>query len=404
MKALSIGGVILLWCGSDPLLGQQVGIGTSTPHPSAQLDISAPDRGILIPRIGLTALNNPSPIVASPATGLLVFNDGSAGLYPIGFYWWNGTLWKYLIDSVVTKSPIIGDGTPSNPIGLVAGNTPGQILKWDGTQWVLANDSVGSGGDNWGSQVAVTSAPIIGDGTNSAPISIQAGTTAGDILVWNGVQWVIQQPGSSNGIAPICSSPSANYIQKWTGSSLCNSLIYDDGTNVGIGTSSPTQKLDVVGNFQFSGALMPGGNPGSVGQVLVSQGANVPPQWQSIAAIKGIYYGHGDGTSTSFSVSVPMNSGDKAIAIVTATVEGDDGAPCEAEFEVRINGSTAHMDPPPCWPGSTGSVLYCVVNSTKHVYYTASSSGTYNFSVSGIGTGVCSAVVRIYGSIIVFVY
>ena len=43
-------------------------------------------------------------------------------------------------------------------------------------------------------------------------------------------------------------SGTTNYISKWTASgTLGNSLIFDNGTNVGIGTSSPTQKLTIGG-------------------------------------------------------------------------------------------------------------------------------------------------------------
>ncbi len=49
--------------------------------------------------------------------------------------------------------------------------------------------------------------------------------------------------------------------------------------NVGIGTAVPTEKLDIVGNLKFSGALMPAGNPGTSGQVLISQGAGNAPVW-----------------------------------------------------------------------------------------------------------------------------
>jgi len=49
-------------------------------------------------------------------------------------------------------------------------------------------------------------------------------------------------------------SGTSNYISKWSGTtSQANSLIYDNGTNVGIGTTSPTSKLEVVGDIKASG-------------------------------------------------------------------------------------------------------------------------------------------------------
>ncbi|MBI4709459.1 MAG: hypothetical protein HY764_04655, partial [Candidatus Portnoybacteria bacterium] len=43
------------------------------------------------------------------------------------------------------------------------------------------------------------------------------------------------------------SSLTTNYIPKWTGSIFNNSLIFDDGFNIGIGSSSPNWKLSVSG-------------------------------------------------------------------------------------------------------------------------------------------------------------
>jgi hypothetical protein len=48
---------------------------------------------------------------------------------------------------------------------------------------------------------------------------------------------------------------------------------------MGIGTPTPSQKLDVSGNVQFSGALMPNSLAGTAGQVLTSSGAGVAPTW-----------------------------------------------------------------------------------------------------------------------------
>ncbi len=57
------------------------------------------------------------------------------------------------------------------------------------------------------------------------------------------------------------------------------------GGYVGIGTTSPAEKLDVNGNVKFSGALMPNGSAGTSGQILTSQGPGQPPVWQTPASI-----------------------------------------------------------------------------------------------------------------------
>ncbi len=59
--------------------------------------------------------------------------------------------------------------------------------------------------------------------------------------------------------------------------------------NVGIGVTAPAERLHVEGNIRFSGALMPAGNAGTTGQVLVSQGAGNAPQWQNPSALTGFY-------------------------------------------------------------------------------------------------------------------
>lgn len=79
------------------ILGQinaQTGIGTTTPHASAKLEVASTTQGFLPPRIALTATNAASPI-SSPANGLMVFNTASAGASPFnvvpGYYYWDGT-------------------------------------------------------------------------------------------------------------------------------------------------------------------------------------------------------------------------------------------------------------------------------------------------------------------------
>lgn len=61
----------------------QVGIGTTSPHASAALEINSTNKGILVPR--MTQANRP----ASPATGLLIYQTDATP----GFYVYNGSAW-----------------------------------------------------------------------------------------------------------------------------------------------------------------------------------------------------------------------------------------------------------------------------------------------------------------------
>ena len=49
--------------------------------------------------------------------------------------------------------------------------------------------------------------------------------------------------------------------------------------NFGVGNTMPAEKLDVTGNVRFSGALMPAGSSGTMGQFLRSTGAGAAPTW-----------------------------------------------------------------------------------------------------------------------------
>jgi len=92
------------------------------------------------------------------------------------------------------------------------------------------------------------------------------------------------------------------------------------GGNVGIGTSTPAQKLDVVGNVQFSQALMPNGQPGTSGQVLISQGANTAPIFTNLGSLNNIVVLTSNGTYT------PTTGTSKAYVIMVGAGGGGGGA------------------------------------------------------------------------------
>ena len=82
----------------------QVGVNTTNPDPSSMLDISATNKGVLVPRVSLpnvttTMLDGTN----TAATGLLIWNTNAAtvGGNGVGFYFFNGAIWIPLTQAIV---------------------------------------------------------------------------------------------------------------------------------------------------------------------------------------------------------------------------------------------------------------------------------------------------------------
>ena len=89
---------IILSIGVFANASAQSGIGTTTPDPSAKLDVSSTNKGFLPPRVTLTSTTDIITI-PNPATALLVYNTGSNVNLSAGYYYWNGTAWTKIGNS-----------------------------------------------------------------------------------------------------------------------------------------------------------------------------------------------------------------------------------------------------------------------------------------------------------------
>jgi hypothetical protein len=98
MKTLVIIGLFLL---SIQFSTAQVGIGTTSPNASAQLDITSSNKGLLPPRVTLTGTGDATTI-ASPVAGLVVYNTATTSDVVPGFYYYNGSAWTQLVTGVKT--------------------------------------------------------------------------------------------------------------------------------------------------------------------------------------------------------------------------------------------------------------------------------------------------------------
>ena len=125
--------------------------------------------------------------------------------------------------TLTTRGVLIGNGT--NAVSATAAGTSGQVLVgYTGADPSWANLT----------STAVTSLSFGSTGLTPSTATQGAITVAGTLVVANG----------GTGATTL----SSGYLVKGNGTSAVSaSVVYDDGTNVGIGTSSPSNKLDVFG-------------------------------------------------------------------------------------------------------------------------------------------------------------
>ncbi|OXB01963.1 hypothetical protein B0A72_18155, partial [Flavobacterium pectinovorum] len=77
----------------------QVGIGKLDPSPSAQLEVFATDKGMLIPRVKLTSSTDATTIGKGNVESLLVFNTNAISDIKPGYYYWFDNKWNRILIS-----------------------------------------------------------------------------------------------------------------------------------------------------------------------------------------------------------------------------------------------------------------------------------------------------------------
>jgi Peptidase_G2, IMC autoproteolytic cleavage domain len=231
-----------------------VGIGTASPSASAQLQVNSSTKGVLIPNLALTATNIAAPVTA-PATSLLVYNTATAGVSPNnvtpGYYYWNSTAWQRF-DTGNNTGDWKLDGNSNGVLRSIGTNDNFDFpIETNGTEKmrVMAGGNVGIG-------TAAPSTRFHVYGTTTNAMTVQSTSTESDInyIVPTG-NWQVGTNNAGNG-----TSSNQFYIYD-----NAYRLTVQNGTgNVGVGTTTPDDKLDVMGNAQVSGYLRAGNaNAGS---------------------------------------------------------------------------------------------------------------------------------------------
>jgi hypothetical protein len=221
---------------SSLIAQNNVGIGTTTPDPTSILELSAFDKGLLVPRVS-TAQRMAISVMPS-SNGLLVYDIDFNCFY---YYVAAGNTWTSLCSaSGVAGATGATGANGANGVTGAASTVPGPTGP---TGLIGATGATGTNGltgpagfTGATGSTGITGATGIAGTTGMTGPSGANGTTGASGL-----------PGATGSTGPVgCSSP--NYILKSDGTSATCTLapIYEDNSGkVGIGNTSPVSLLSV---------------------------------------------------------------------------------------------------------------------------------------------------------------
>jgi len=274
MKKLFI--IYLAAISCKEIQAQSVGIGTNAPNASAQLDITSTTKGMLIPRM-TTAQRT---AITAPANGLMVYDTNLTS-----FYFYNGNEWAAVNSGggggnnwTVSGNNIYNSNTGNVGIGSIVGLK--EKLSVKGNLFVThtnGNDLVNGG--------------------NKAVVNLHGANTGSGVVNF-------LKPDTSTGASIIYGNVLSQFFLQ-NGSNTYQLFLRSNG-NVGVGSNTPLEKLDVSGNIRsrnniladnditLTGNLQAGNNVNASGNV---SGGNISTSGNLVTA--GTSFLNGDVTTNN---------------------------------------------------------------------------------------------------------
>ena len=415
----------------------QTGIGTTTPHASAKLDVSATNKGFLPPRVTLTS-NTDVATIPSPAEGLLVYNLGSSGLQA-GYYYWNSANWATIATAALAGNAVVA-------VDLVklyaeawsnASNKIGNSNGYSFTVPVSGRYAFDFSSTTYGS-TSFTINFYVRQGTTNLASDGQVSTNNGVRVEYNGKFEVNLQAGTTYNVYVTSTNPNRGsedydrvYYKMVAGNlpvnqhlasaniQLNNNYLSNDGGNegirvdnsgnVGIGTTTPIVPLEVNGAVNASTLSLSNSTNGTSSLVLKNGDAATAftdaPQirmgWSGSAAGKSqyaqiIHTRHNSG-GTNNAIDFYLSDGTAENTITSGSTRA---MSITSPGNVEITGKLSVGDP----TGNVVTKASGLVNAGSfvtldNVKATVTSSGNRSLSIGAVSTSFNANISGYYGAV-----
>jgi uncharacterized protein YaiE (UPF0345 family) len=229
----------------------QTGVAVNTTgaaaNSNAMLDVSATNKGMLVPRVDLVALTGnvvtSFGISATPTTSLLVYNTTGSAIFQTGFYFWDGSLW--------TKLNTGATSSVANAWSLT-GNASTTASNYIGTTDALPLSLRTAGVD----RMSITSAGNVGIGTTSPLRKLHIVSGAEALRIEGTNNWIGFAESALGTYNGYLYQTASNFILGTITGSTKNIQLSPKGIpaltalatgEIGIGTTAPQALLEVKG-------------------------------------------------------------------------------------------------------------------------------------------------------------